>query len=182
MARLPRTGPRTPTSPGRGKPRPHGRRGTGGSTSTKQPEKTPKVKRPREARGFRITRRAVALFVVFALLAASYANSLRIYFDQDRQIAQARAEIRQRTESISALDSELKRWQDPAYVKAQARTRLGWVMPGEVGYRVIGADGKPIGNGAQIDREGSMPAGEEPPTWYESMWGSVEAADHPAPR
>ena len=31
--------------------------------------------------------------------------------------------------------------------QAQARARFGWVMPGETGYRVIGADGKPLADG-----------------------------------
>ncbi len=180
MASQPRTAPRTPTSTGRGKPRQQRRRG--GSQPVDGERPAAGNRSPRGSRRFPITRGAVALLVVVALLAASYANSLRIYLDQDRQIAQARAEIRKRSESVSELDSELKRWQDPAYVKAQARTRLGWVMPGEVGYRVIGPDGKPLGHGVQIEREGSVPVGEEPPTWYQSLWGSVEAADHPAPK
>lgn len=121
----------------------------------------------------------MALFVLVLVLAVSYFNSMRVYFDQDRQIQAARYEIQQKSEAIADLESELTRWQDPAYVKAQARTRLGWVMPGEVGYRVIGADGKPIDTTVQIDQTGTVPPDEEPPTWYQSMWGSVETADNP---
>ncbi len=121
----------------------------------------------------------MALFVLVLVLAVSYFNSLRVYFDQERQIVQTRAEVAERTQAISDLETELQRWQDPAYVKAQARSRLGWVMPGEVGYRVIGPDGKPIDTSVQIEQSGSVPPGEEAPTWYESLWGSVETADDP---
>jgi hypothetical protein len=117
--------------------------------------------------------------VLVLVLAVSYFNSLRVYFDQEREIEVARTEVTQRTQAISDLEDELQRWQDPAYVKAQARSRLGWVMPGEVGYRVIGSDGLPIDTNVQIEQSGSVPPGEEPPTWYESLWGSVETADNP---
>jgi cell division protein FtsB len=133
------------------------------------------------ARGFHVTRRAVALFVLVLVLAVSYFNSLRVYFQQEQQIQAAKLEIAERTEAIASMEDELVRWQDPAYVKAQARTRLGWVMPGEIGYRVIGPGGLPIGAEVTMESSGSVPPGEEPPTWYQGMWGSVEAADSPVP-
>lgn len=133
-------------------------------------------------RKFRVTNRAIALVAVFVVLALTYGNSLRVYLTQQQAIAVAQAEIAQRSQSIAQLQDELKRWQDPAYVKAQARTRLGWAMPGEVGYKVLGPDGKPLGGGlVEIDSQSTTPAGEHPSTWYERVWGSVQAADHPAP-
>ena len=38
---------------------------------------------------------------------------------------------------IKALEREKRRWADDEYVKAQARERFGWVMPGETSYQVI---------------------------------------------
>src|SRR5690625_6013579 len=38
------------------------------------------------------------------------------------------------------LRAELARWEDPAYVAAQARERLAFVMPGETAYKVIDPD------------------------------------------
>lgn len=148
--------------------------------SDNAPERT---ERPDVAKGkFRVTNRAIALVAVFVVLALTYGNSLRVYLTQQQAIAVAQAEIAQRSQSISQLQDELKRWQDPAYVKAQARTRLGWAMPGEVGYKVLGPDGKPLGGGlVEIDSQSTTPAGEHPSTWYERVWGSVQAADHPAP-
>ena len=39
------------------------------------------------------------------------------------------------------MTEERKRWSDPAYIRAQARDRLYYVMPGEVSYLVLDADG-----------------------------------------
>ncbi len=120
----------------------------------------------------------MALLVVFAVLALSYVSSLRIYIDQEQQMAAARQQIARDQSAVDRLNDEIARWQDPTYVKAQARDRLGWVMPGEVGYRVVGADGKVIGG-----QVGSITSRNDPEnqTWYERLQGSVQTADQPAP-
>jgi len=120
------------------------------------------------------------LAVVLLILAISYATSLRIYFSQAHEIATTKAEIAERQQRIVQLQGELARWDDEAYVRTQARERLGWVVPGETGYTVVDADGKPLGGGAEITAE---TAPDEPVqnSWWSKLWGSVEAADRPAP-
>jgi hypothetical protein len=113
-------------------------------------------------------------------LTISYANSLRIYFAQSHEVAATKAEIADRQARIADLQTELDRWDDPAFVRLQARARLGWVVPGEIGFSVVDADGNPLGGGSQLDT-GEKPAGEEvPQAWYTRLWGSVETADRPA--
>ncbi len=129
--------------------------------------------------GARVTGRALVLIAVFVLLGLSYASSLRIYLDQQHQLALADQQIAERTERIAELEGELDRWSNPDYVKAQARDRLGWVMPGEIGYRVIGEDGEPIGGGVAIEAEQRLPAGEHDPMWWDKLWGSIRTADAP---
>ena len=107
-----------------------------------------KLKLPRRSS---LTTRALALAVVILMLTISYANSLRIYFAQSHEVAATRAEIADREARIGDLQTELHRWDDPAFVKLQARTRLGWVMPGEIGFTVVDADGKPLGGGSQLN-------------------------------
>jgi cell division protein FtsB len=126
-----------------------------------------------------LTTRAIALAVVFLILTISYASSLRIYFAQSAEIATTKQQIVQSQDRIADLQTDLARWNDPEYVKTQARVRLGWVMPGETGFRVVGEDGQPIGGGAQIDSAQPAPAAQD--AWWDKMWGSVEAADRPAP-
>lgn len=126
-----------------------------------------------------ITRRAFALVVVLMVLFLSYASSLRVYLRQEQDAAIARQQITEREASIASLQDEVERWKNDDYVRAQARDRLGWVMPGEVGYRVIGPDGKPLGGGATIAGSGALPSGEHPTTWWERLDGTFAAADEP---
>ncbi len=127
-----------------------------------------------------LTTRALALAVVILMLTISYANSLRIYFAQSHEVAATRAEIADREARIGDLQTELDRWNDPAFVKLQARTRLGWVMPGEIGFTVVDADGNPLGGGQQLDAGATTGDDRPPEAWYTRLWGSVETADKPA--
>ena len=127
------------------------------------------------------TRRLLVLIGVVAILALTYANSLRIMLNQQRDLATANAQIEQRTAQLSDLDAQLQRWRDPAYVKSQARTQLGWVMPGETGYRVIGTDGKVVtDDGAGTTITTTTPADQV--RWWDRLTRSIEAADGPAKR
>jgi cell division protein FtsB len=130
-------------------------------------------------RGLHLTRRALVMVVVVVTLAISFGTSLRVYLTQQHDLAVAEQEIRERSAQIADLQSELDRWNDPDYVKAQARERLGWVMPGETGYRVVGEDGKPLGGGVVISSEQTLAAGEHDPVWWDRLWGSVQTADAP---
>ncbi|GAA2181326.1 septum formation initiator family protein [Brooklawnia cerclae] len=129
-------------------------------------------------RGLRFTQRALILLVVMVLLLVSYATTLRVYFDQQHRIAEARQQIAEHEQSITSLEEEIQRWNDPEYVKIQARERLGWVLPGETGFRVVGADGEPYAGGQEIG-SGQLPEGEHAATWWETMWASVRTADDP---
>lgn len=127
-----------------------------------------------------VTSRAIALAVVLLVLTISYASSLRVYFNQREDLAATRQQIIRSQADINSLSDEISRWNDPDYVRTQARIRLGWVLPGERGYRVIGPDGKPITGNTEIT--GST-ATQQPPkkAWYAKLMGSVQAADHPQP-
>ena len=129
----------------------------------------------------RITQRAVVLIAVVGVLALSYAGALRAYLVQGHSLAQAEQQIVQRTARIAELEGELARWRDPAFVKAQARTRLGWVMPGEVGYRVIGHDGQVLSGEQEIEGVGTSARNELDPRWWDRLADTLAAADDPAP-
>ncbi|MDR2930207.1 MAG: septum formation initiator family protein [Propionibacteriaceae bacterium] len=125
-----------------------------------------------------VTHRIIALAVTVAVLAISFVSSFSVYLGQQKQIAEVKAEIADHDRQIDRLQDELKRWQDPAYVRAQARDRLGWVLPGEVGYRVIGVDGQVIGGTVPAETSSQK---EDDRVWYERLWSSVTSADQPAP-
>jgi cell division protein FtsB len=128
-----------------------------------------------------LTARAIALAVVLLILTISYASSLRIYFAQAHEIAATKAEIAERQQRTVVLEGELAKWQDVNYIRTQARERLGWVIPGEIGYKVVDAQGKPLGGGAEISAEAAEPVEPAGDAWWAKLWGSVAAADQPAP-
>ena len=137
-------------------------------------EERPRVSSSERALG--MTWRLLILGVVMAALAVTLAQSLRVYFAQSKEMALLQHQIAQSRQEIATLDDQLARWKDPAFVKAEARTRLGWVVPGETGYRVIGADGKPIGGDSTV----LSPSKPSTGMWWQQMWGSVGVADAPA--
>lgn len=160
-----------------------GARKPASTPSAASEEAVPKISRSDSRAAVRqrasITTRAIALAVVLLVLTISYASSLRVYFNQRQDLAATREQIIKSQRDINNLSDEISRWNDPDYVRTQARIRLGWVMPGERGYRVIGADGKPITGDEEIAGGTPAPAPRQP--WYAKLMGSVHAADHPKP-
>jgi len=118
------------------------------------------------------------LLLVAAVLVISYASSMRAYLNQRAHIADTQARIAAAKANIEALEKEKRRWADPAYVEAQARGRLGWVLPGEVGYQVIGRDGKPLGSNDVLDDPASVVPLNHTPVWTK-LYQSVRITDHP---
>lgn len=87
-----------------------------------------------------MTTRAAVLLGVLAILAASYALPVRAWLDQRDQLA-AVSEQRDALEAeVAELRDAVDLWRDPAYVRAQARERLNYVRPGEVGLIVLGTE------------------------------------------
>lgn len=122
-----------------------------------------------------MTGRSALLFVVLAVLVVSYASSARAWLDQRRHIDELEQQIAFDQARVEQLTEEKQRWDDPAYVEAQARERFGWVMPGEVSYRVIDENGEPLGVSADLSTPTVAPGDDDPP-WWETAWGSVRAA------
>jgi hypothetical protein len=118
------------------------------------------------------------LVLVLAVLAVSYASSLRAYLDQRHQLSSLRQDIASTQAQIAALERERERWQDPAYQMSQARERLGFVLPGEVGLRVIGRDGRPLGQDDSLSAP-QRSAGDGQPEWWQTTLRSIDAAGDP---
>ena len=112
------------------------------------------------------------------MLTVSYASSLRAYLQQREHISDLKAQIAARAASIDELEREKRRWHDPAYVRAQARERFGFLMPGETSYVVLDQDGRPLEPEAELpEKSESMRATR--PAWYDDAWGSVVLAGNP---
>src|SRR6478672_3023281 len=131
-----------------------------------------------ERRQSRFTGRAMVLLLVLSVLTISYASSLKAYFQQHSQIQELKAQIASSESSITALQSEKSRWQDPAYLREQARARFGYLMPGQTSYVVIGADGKPLAAQATLSDPRTTTT-TTPTAWWTAEWRSVELAGNP---
>ena len=117
------------------------------------------------------------LVVVVAVLVISYASSMRAYLQQRSHISDLKAQIALRQADISDLEREKRRWEDPAFVRQQAR-ELNFVMPGETAYVVLDEDGEPLERETSLT-DPSTVARQTPTAWWSTAWQSVELAGHP---
>ncbi len=166
-------GSRTPAGRASTRPGATVRRRPGADPSVEPVEESAAVTAPSRTRsGPRLTGRAAALLVVVGLLVVAYAWPAREYLRQRSELAQLRSDAAATQARVSQLEAERQRWQDPAYVEAQARDRLHFVLPGEVAYTVL----RP----GQTKERQTLPRSTPPATaWFDDLWGSVQGADDP---
>ncbi|WP_084622894.1 septum formation initiator family protein [Nocardioides sp. CF8] len=126
----------------------------------------------------RFTGRAAVLVLVLAVLTVSYASSLRAYLEQRAHIGDLKGAIAEREASINALEREKQRWEDPAFVKAQARARFGYLMPGETGFLVLDENGEPLESQTALSDPDDV-IKTVPTAWWSDAWTSVELAGNP---
>lgn len=129
----------------------------------------------------RATGRAAVLALVLLVLVISYASSLRAWLDQRAEIADVEAQISSAEQRVDDLRQTKQRWHDDAYLRRMVRERFGWVLPGEVGYRVIDENGDSVGDTPQLDDPMDESTSSDSSDWYDRMWGSVEAAGEDVP-
>lgn len=102
-------------------------------------------------RSIRLSWFTISALTVLVLTVVVLAPSLRIFVQQQQQIAHLRAEVQAQKDGVKDLAGERARWDDPSYIEAQARERLSYVYPGETSFLVIDDgqtvatnDGQPI--------------------------------------
>lgn len=115
--------------------------------------------------------RTLALFVVMIAITIMLAPTVKIFFEKRAEIAGLQADISAKQSQQSDLKLQVSRWQDPNYVKQQARDRINMVMPGETGYWVFGSD-LPAGASSGAAGAGSVQDPAELP-WVDSLWDSI---------
>jgi Septum formation initiator len=115
--------------------------------------------------------------LVVAVLTVSYASSLRAYLQQRAHITDLKSQIALRQASIDDLEREKRRWEDPAFVRQQAR-ELNYVMPGETSYVVLDENGDPLEQNSRLTDPSTL-ARKPPTAWWSTAWQSVELAGNP---
>jgi cell division protein FtsB len=138
----------------------------------------------RPGRRNRLTGRAALLALVLCALVIALAYPTRQYIAQRSDIADQRREAQQAKQKVEQLREQKARWQDPEYVRTQAREQLHYVMPGEDGYSVAGptptASGGHGPSGSPGDG-GSQAAAAAHRPWYANLWDGVDHADAAGP-
>ena len=115
--------------------------------------------------------RVVILAVVCLLAFVVVFTSLRAYLSQQAQYDAVVDRIREASDTSTALENELAQWKDDTYVRSQVRERLGYVMPGDTSYVVVGADSM-----KQTETGGGASAGSQDGPWYQKLRDSSRAA------
>jgi cell division protein FtsB len=93
------------------------------------------------ARMLKLNSSSVSLILVIVLGTFVVSQDVQIYLDQRRQIVEMEQSIDLAEEAVAQMQAERDRWQDPVYIRSQARDRLYYVLPGEVSYLVMNSEG-----------------------------------------
>ncbi|MEU9505001.1 septum formation initiator family protein [Micromonospora sp. NPDC048170] len=136
------------------------------------------VKRLSAPRSRGLTGRATVLFAVLIALALAYTFPVRVYLDQKTDIERMEAAQAAQQREIEKLALDAAKWQDPAYIKIQARERFFMGPPGET-LLVVLSDPEGAARDAGSSAAPSTPA--EPASWYDTLWSSVQAANGEQP-
>jgi cell division protein FtsB len=113
----------------------------------------------------------VVLAAVLCLLALTLAVPMRTYFSQQTEFDELRASNVQLQLEVSEYEEKVAEQNDPAYIAAQARERLQFVMPGE----------KPLLMQYPVppektDEERKAEAEAANP-WYTNLMGSISGSE-----
>lgn len=115
------------------------------------------------------------LFAFVALVALGImALPAQQLISQNFRISNLQTELQDYRQVIAELQVEQERWKDPAYVKAQVRQRIQYVMPNEVGYIVLESEDV----GAAIDYKLGSPIPPDP--WFRVILESLQTAGETA--
>lgn len=117
--------------------------------------------------------RTFAIAAIFFALALFLAPPIKNYFTQRAQISALESQLASDYSALDAARKELMLWQDPNFIKSQARERLHFVMPGERQYIVTGGDESEDSNNNGIRVVENLPEGQP---WYTRMIASVTEA------
>ena len=168
----PRTGGQSHANarPSVGAPPPGPQRGSSGPGRN-----GPRVEHLRATTPKLISARAMVLGVVALLAFVLVYPTLHSYLAEKSAVDALRAQVAAAQQTNSDLQADLARWKDPAYITAQARERLSFVMPGETAWRVVDPQTVP-GEAPAPTVAAADPAAPAAP-WYDKVWQSIQGAD-----
>ncbi|HEV7742156.1 MAG TPA: septum formation initiator family protein [Pseudolysinimonas sp.] len=142
--------------------------------TTRVPVVLPEEGRPAAwLRNFRMSGFALSMLGLIVAALLVLAAPLKTLIEQRQQIAQLQQSLAQAHQDVDDLNAQVARWSDPAYIQAQARERLYYILPGDVSYLVVGQPDTTAGAGA-------LPISDKIQTtqtdWIGGLLGSVYTA------
>jgi cell division protein FtsB len=117
----------------------------------------------------RTSNRVLALSVIFFILALTIAPPVKHYFTQRAQINALKSQLSADNSALQKARQELLLWQDPEYIKSQARERLHFVLPGERQY-IVTDDSTTDSNNTTTKIASALTDGQP---WYARLIASI---------
>ncbi|NQX15992.1 septum formation initiator family protein [Rathayibacter sp. VKM Ac-2857] len=145
-----------------------------GSSAPKS-SRTPRAKQPPVApssawvAGVRGSGFTLLVMGIMILAVVVLAPSVKNFVEQRAEISELQRSVDAAKTQSQNLDEQRVRWSDPAFIRAQARERLYFVMPGEVSYLVL----DDIAVAQQAAQPASNSVQKTPSDWAGSLLSSI---------
>ncbi|NBO45770.1 MAG: septum formation initiator family protein [Actinobacteria bacterium] len=113
-----------------------------------------------------IALRQAVVWAILLIATLQFAGPVQALVAQQRQASALEAEVAQRKAALAELKQRKQRLSDPHYVKALARARLHFVMPGETAYIVVDAQPE---KSADLPWDSAVVAAAAQQPWWVTM-------------
>lgn len=111
--------------------------------------------------------RIILLTIVTLVVISFLVPTVRTYLHQRAEVTALQERMEFEEERQAELYTLLQRWDDPEFVRQQARERINLVMPGEKRYHVMG-------DLNEVDVESALDEAElAESAWTDELWSSV---------
>lgn len=141
--------------------------------SARRAAATGAAKRTRAPQPGRFTGRATALAFILIVLLLAYAYPMRVYLNQQAQIAALESDEAAQRLRIQQKQTQVAKWNDTDYIIAMAHKRLQMDLPGDIMY--IATD--PAGGAQNPGADPATVKVKDTGPWYGQLWSSLDAAD-----
>ena len=119
-----------------------------------------------------VSSRTAILLGIAVVAVILLALPLREYLSQRGEINSASQKMAEQQAKVDSLQKQVDDWQDEDFIRGQARERLHFLLPGEVGYKIIDP-GTTENKLAERAPQTDGPSGP----WYDRLWNSMRAAE-----
>ena len=118
-----------------------------------------------------VSGRTAILIGIGVIAVILLALPLRECLAQRSEINSASQKMSDQQAKVDSLQQQVDQWQKEDYVRGQARERLHFMLPGEIGYKVI----DPGSTENKLAEHAPQTDGPSGP-WYDRLWRSIRAA------